>query len=551
MKDSKNFLFLMFEKGKQKNKYFKIEKFQRPCSWGKIQAEKLFMDLNNFVKSNGPNYYLQTITLFKFKDDDFYMVVDGQQRFINVTLMAFALRNTIINKGFTDCHWISELDKRLFADDNHSRALLKLLDKDNKFYEMIVNNSVDFNNKEVKKNNLIKLYSFYVSKLNELYPSKENLKTFYDLGLDRIHVLVEECDNYEEAQSVFIHKNADGKRMTIAELYFSKIYSVIYDDCNISLDDKMKKIDYIISFRDLLDKKFEQFLFDFVYLSLCRDSSITDVSRAFIEDIFENVNGEILFNMFQEYSELYKSVMSYNIKGKTKKFNDEVYSTLLDNKSSMLTILLEMLLDKSFFDSDDMIIKILKIINVIRIRKSIFRKTTNSNVFVRGLLSRIKNEVSSTHCDDEYINYLISFLKERKYDENFYYGDDDDFIKKIIENDIPNNIRKYILITFENNRMNESFINHMNEDRYEIEHIMPKNGNSENRQLNNIGNLTLILKEQNASIKDNSFNEKKEIYKNSRVLITQDLNNYNEWNDETIRERAECLANKALEIFSF
>ena len=65
-----------------------IPEYQRGYRWGKEQVEDLLNDLYEFHKNKGPNefYCLQPIVVKK-RDDNKYIVIDGQQRLTTLKMI--------------------------------------------------------------------------------------------------------------------------------------------------------------------------------------------------------------------------------------------------------------------------------------------------------------------------------------------------------------------------------------------------------------------------------------------------------------------------------
>ena len=100
-----------------------------------------------------------------------------------------------------------------------------------------------------------------------------------------------------------------------------------------------------------------------------------------------------------------------------------------------------------------------------------------------------------------------------------------------------------------------------------IEHIMPQNQNisdewkeslGENyeaiheKYLHTIGNLTLTA--YNSSLSDSSFKHKQNMengFKDSPLFLNHYIAQVDDWNEEEIKQRAETLANLALEIWPY
>ncbi|GAB4229164.1 MAG: hypothetical protein Kow0049_10600 [Stanieria sp.] len=97
-------------------------------------------------------------------------------------------------------------------------------------------------------------------------------------------------------------------------------------------------------------------------------------------------------------------------------------------------------------------------------------------------------------------------------------------------------------------------------DGLTIDHIIPQTLTSEWKQtlgvnygtiktkwLHTLGNLTLTG--YNSELSNKTFDEKKIIYKNSNVYLNKYFQNINNWNEESIKKRAEELADIAVKLW--
>ncbi|HPO12908.1 MAG TPA: DUF262 domain-containing HNH endonuclease family protein [Candidatus Hydrogenedentes bacterium] len=94
--------------------------------------------------------------------------------------------------------------------------------------------------------------------------------------------------------------------------------------------------------------------------------------------------------------------------------------------------------------------------------------------------------------------------------------------------------------------------------RVHVEHIYPLTPKAENRWehhdrfVSRIGNLTLLSRRLNISIQNGTYQEKKDSYIQSELLITKKLpEEYADWNPESVESRQKVLADKAVDIWSF
>ena len=74
---------------------FSIPLYQRLFEWEEAQIKQLLFDLNESFKLNKEKpYYIGMLTVFVESDTKKYSLVDGQQRFTVLTLMALAFRKS-------------------------------------------------------------------------------------------------------------------------------------------------------------------------------------------------------------------------------------------------------------------------------------------------------------------------------------------------------------------------------------------------------------------------------------------------------------------------
>jgi uncharacterized protein with ParB-like and HNH nuclease domain len=78
--------------------YYKIPRFQRPYLWDRENVEEFWSD--SVVEENG-EHFIGSIVVYESKDE-FFGVVDGQQRLTTITMILCALRNEFAREGYTD-----------------------------------------------------------------------------------------------------------------------------------------------------------------------------------------------------------------------------------------------------------------------------------------------------------------------------------------------------------------------------------------------------------------------------------------------------------------
>lgn len=139
---------------------------------------------------------------------------------------------------------------------------------------------------------------------------------------------------------------------------------------------------------------------------------------------------------------------------------------------------------------------------------------------------------------------------------------DEEFRRELVVKDVYNfRSRNYLLGKLENHGRKEP----VDVESYTIEHVLPQNANLsqewrdalgpewkaiQERWLHTLGNLTLTG--YNSELGDRPFLRKRDMeggFKDSPIRLNQDLARLDHWNEQTIRERAEALAEKAIAIW--
>lgn len=118
-------------------------------------------------------------------------------------------------------------------------------------------------------------------------------------------------------------------------------------------------------------------------------------------------------------------------------------------------------------------------------------------------------------------------------------------------------VARYILYEIEMSQRTTEELEVALPPKVHVEHIYPQTPRTgekwdvHNSVVNRIGNLTLLSRRLNTTIKNAPFNEKKLYYEQSELLITRGLVAYNEWSPAKIDERQNELSNKIAVLWAF
>lgn len=118
-------------------------------------------------------------------------------------------------------------------------------------------------------------------------------------------------------------------------------------------------------------------------------------------------------------------------------------------------------------------------------------------------------------------------------------------------------VARYILRELERARRRTEEVSVEGADSVHVEHIYPRSPSANpwddhDRFVHRIGNLTLLDRILNVSIRNADFaTKKKEAYSKSELLITKDLLAYENWTPEDIEQRQTQLSALAFDVWKF
>lgn len=192
--------------------YFSIPIYQRLFSWREKQVKGLLFDLKNHFeldRDDGSPYYLGMLSCIKLRNH--YDLIDGQQRFTMMTLLAVVLRDY-----YDD--WNSFLD-----EGNRLRFISRT--KDNEYLSAVVSHQADIfdPNREMKES--IKLISDF---MESEFSSNELREAFAKKAYNRMSFFFSElpesyANNSASLNKYFEAMNAGGKGLEQHEILKVKL----------------------------------------------------------------------------------------------------------------------------------------------------------------------------------------------------------------------------------------------------------------------------------------------------------------------------------------
>lgn len=536
-------------------KQFVIPIYQRTYSWQLSQCSQLLNDILRISKDASiPGHFIGSVVYFQENihtqsDVPKLLIIDGQQRITTASLLIAALAHFLKKIEIViDTNPTKLLNYYLLNSEEEGELHYKLLlTKRDKQTLINIIKGIDLPkeySQRVEEN-----YQFFKSQINE-----ENATSIYNGILQLFVVDVALEKGVDNPQMIFESMNSTGLDLSQADLIRNyilmgqeiKLQTDLYEKYWYPMEQSYGN-DYTSAFnafmRDYLsaktgyiprmDKVYEEFK-KFVQgnnLPKGIEDVVADIykfSGFYVNMIFHNVEDKGLQQAFRNISKL-KVDVSYP-------FLLPVYN---DFNEGAIT--------------REGFIEIINLVESYVFRRAICGIPTNSlNKTFVTLYKSIDKE-----------NYVESMKASFQLMDGYKrFPADSEFQKEIATKDVYNfRSRNYLLNKLENQNRKEL----VNTDDYTIEHIMPQNTNLPNEwksmlgkkwkevhqlYLHTLGNLTLTG--YNSELSDKPFSLKKTIeggFNDSPLRLNTFLKNIDQWNEDTIKERALQLGKKAASIW--
>jgi len=547
-----------------KTRILEIPFFQRSYVWGEEQWERMLKDMEDVCKTNKP-YFLGSVILKQqptstnYGVGDVRTVIDGQQRLttLNVLFKVFCLK-TNQNQQFVDIFKTYKGDISLQHNHNDVESFNTIL------------NLSDLSDLNIN-NKIIDAYNYF----------KENLQPEkIDFGkiLSNVLFVGIDLDKDEDEQQIFDTINSLGVTLTTAELlknYFfnrdidsyNKFWKDIFEKDNDTKNYWDRKIIAGRSERTFIDL----FFFSFLQIKIqekslnVRTEDKNDFSR--VEQLFESYKKFIKIYLNDDKSSILSEIKDYALIFQ-RNFDYDIIKKELTNSSGIerineiifgldsSTLVPYVLYILKNVVNDNTRNKLFEIIETYIMRRMVFHANTkNYNLLFADRL--INNEILSKES-------FVKFLEGQEDKVNFL-PTDDDLEKGFNESVLINKQAAGILYLIESKYRNSLHSTQLKGiSQYSLEHLMPKKWENNwgtvdtsedayhrNRKLLTLGNLAIITQPLNSKIRDASWNDKKKGLK--QYASGLETNNYlekEEWNEQTIEERAKFLFDKAKGIWS-
>ena len=539
------------------NKQFLIPVYQRYYSWDIEQCRRLWNDIVDMQKRNKAGHFVGSIVNIAEQamptGVQKYMIIDGQQRMTTLTLLLLALRDYAIQHPEDTTINSRRIDNMLLKNeyevgDERYKLLLTETDRDI-LIRLVESKPIP----DGTKSRLIDNYKFFSGKIAdrdlqpaEIYESIGKLQ-IVNITLDR---------TMDDAQAIFESLNSTGKELSESDLIRNYVLMGLEPSEQTYVYEHLWRPMEQLFVYETQDSVMDSFFRHYLTMKLTR---IPKQGRVYEEFKLYHLNCE-----FGTIRELCQDLLNY-----AKFYTDIVFKR---SNNAELKRLYEDIVDLRMEVSypfllkvhndcaegtitEDNLKEILRLCISYVLRRSICDIPTNS---MNKTFATLRNSIRP----DDYMNSVKAFfVLQDTYKE---FPDNDKFMAAFMSRDIYTmRARNYILSRLENFGNKAPIII----ENYTIEHIMPQNTSLspewqhdlgvnwkeiQKAYIHTIGNLTLTA--YNSEMSDRPFMDKMNMpggFKESALRLNAYLVKLTEWNEDHIKERAQQLAAKAVQIWLY
>ena len=539
------------------SKQFLVPVYQRYYSWGYEQCERLWNDIVKMQKTGKPGHFVGSIVNIAEQamptGVQKYMIIDGQQRMTTLTLLLIALRDYAIANPEDTTINANRINNKLLSnndEDGNDRHKLLLTETDR-------DTLIDLVQQKPKKPNaserIITNYNYFVGKIKdmelapaEVYESIGKLQ-IVNITLDR---------TVDDAQAIFESLNSTGKELSQSDLIRNYVLMGLTATEQTYVYEHLWRPMELLFEYDKQDSVMDRFFRDYLTMKLTRIPKIDH-----IYDEFKTYHNNCEFGNIRELCQDLYNFAEYYTNMIFARSDDTRLTVLYSDINALRMEVVYPFLIKVHSDhaagtiTTENLIEIIEMCISYVFRRSVCDIPTNS---LNKTFATLKNEIKPS----DYLNSIKAFFILR--DDYKVFPNDDRFTAAFMSRDIYNmRARNFILSHLENYQNKGPIVI----ENYTIEHILPQNSNPcdewktalgtdwkeiQKTYLHTIGNLTLTA--YNSEMSDRPFMEKMDMaggFKESALRLNTYVVKQTTWNASTIQERAQILADKAIQIWKY
>lgn len=530
-------------------KQFLLPLFQRKYVWDKVQWEALWNDIYQLYEDDEmKSHFIGSIVTIPMSSVPQgvakFVLIDGQQRLTTLFIILSVLRDKAraqkldnLSDKINDTLLINRYENNL---DHYKLIPTEKEDDRQTFIGIIKGEITEFDN-QIKK-----AYSFFERESRRQNIDIQKILTVITQKLSLVSIVLHE--EYDNPHLVFESLNSTGIRLLPSDLIRNYFFMRIHTDLQTEIYKK---------YWHPMEGKFgDRALTEFIRHYLKKDGAIVKESEIYFK-LRERVNFENAIDELQtlsRYSQFY-----FKLLNPSNENNNEIRNYLQRLNVLEVTTAYPFLLNcyDDFAEArltSDKFVEVLKIIENFLIRRYVANVPTNQldkifpvlykqisakndNDFILGL----KSVLATKNCPTD-----IQFRKAIELSKLYGSGDK---VKKT----------KHLLTLIEQSYGHKELIAF---DTLTIEHILPQTiseswkkdigdnwEETHDLYLHTLGNLTLTA--YNSELSNDNFEEKKKILNESHLELNKYFQGKQHWREEDIKQRAEQMTDKCLEIWPY
>ena len=538
---------------------FAVPIYQRTYSWTAAECQQLWDDILRTGRDNISSHFLGSIVYiekgqYQISGHSPMLVIDGQQRLATVMLIIEALARALGNEEPLDGFTTKELrDDYLLnpTKKNERRYKLLLSQTDKRTLMDLVDQKVSSNDFSLRLQGNFEFFQKEIEKLDgDFLPLCVGL-----LKLMIVDIALSRGD--DNPQLIFESMNSTGLGLSQADLIRNYILMDLEPEEQNSLYNSYWRAMEKAFGQEAYAKEFDSFMRYYLAVKNRELPNIGNVYREF--KIFAQAytakhSIESLLEDIFAFAGYYCAIALGN---ESDANLSRAFEDLHDLKANVsYPLLLEFYRDYSNNLIDDKeLLKLVRLVECYVFRRAVCDIPTNS--MNKTFASFAKNINEEQYVESAEANFLLLESYRR-------LPSDEEFYNSFVTRNVYNFQRcAYLLRKLENFKRKEL----ISINEYTIEHIMPQNENLSSewrlalgpdwqlihsKYLHTLGNLTLTG--YNSEYSDKSFIEKRDMeggFSLSPLSLNSDVGNADDWNEISIKDRADRLAKIAWDVWSY
>lgn len=559
------------------NLQFVVPFFQRPYVWDNDNWDILWEHINRIANNTKSikksEHFIGTLITKKRIDgtigENKLDLIDGQQRLTTLSLLLKAIATKATGKAPYNKLKEKTNDLVLFENSKGDKFIRVEHSRNDKAYFEAILFDKDLKTLANQEHKLLRCYRYFLKNLEKHNDEQlDNLKTIILSNVPVISMLLEANDDEQE---IFDTINSLGVRLTTGEL----LKNFIFQDDKIRalfetywepvFEDDEEQIDFWNKNKTsgrIIRTNIELLLYCYLIIQLkssvelerlfkeyktwLQDKS-TEKKIHFLKELKEYAN---IYFKFPEGTELNEIAFSQE---------EERFFHIIENLEITTVYPLILYIYKQVPDKDTQL-NLLKILESYLVRRNVCRLTTKNynNLFIQIITKLAEAKYVTVASFKTVLESFIDDTNKYPTDLEFKTAFSDETISNANAREILYCISLYQIFNPKND------IKKLSSSSYSVEHMMPqkwetnwsKRGMDEAVKINRykkiktLGNLTLVTKSLNSSMKNAAWDKKKKALKEfSHLKITTDYIDNTDWDESKIQGRANDLALLALKIW--